>query len=101
MPDSSAGTKEFYFVGSSQVAEEFDRVFHAAVRRMFHVEQLKFSKGAIRSVCILRARTFHVEQFSAKNASPSSNQQSSILRKWNWNWRLPVKTVQSAFSSFY
>jgi len=29
MPDSSAGTKEFYFVGSSQVAEKFDRVFHA------------------------------------------------------------------------
>jgi hypothetical protein len=39
MPDSSAGTKEFYLVGSSQVAEEFDRIFHARVRKMFRVEQ--------------------------------------------------------------
>jgi len=47
MPDSSAGTKEFYFVGSSQVAEDFDLVFHAKVRRMFRVEQLKFFEDAI------------------------------------------------------
>src|SRR5438093_1160277 len=68
MPDSSAGTKEFYFVGSSQVAEDCARVFHAKVRRMFHVEQLKFWKTRhfFRRAFGRKRKTFHVEHSQEK-----------------------------------
>ncbi|PYV53277.1 MAG: hypothetical protein DMG96_22900 [Acidobacteria bacterium] len=79
MPDSSAGTKEFYFVGSSQVAEEFDRVFHAQFENV--------PRGTIKVFEMRRSFGLHLvgEQnvprgtFSGKTALPSANQQSSIL----------------------
>src|SRR6266700_1236165 len=66
MPDSSAGTKEFYFVGSSQVAEDFDRVFHARVEECSTWNNSSFRKSPF---------------FSARAVGEEKRSPWNILRK--------------------